>query len=623
MQAMYHASAFFLIPAALVAPALGAEWLTDFDAAKARAAQEGKAVLIDFTGSDWCGYCIKLRRDVFDKENFADYAKDKFILLEIDQPRKAKMDPAQLAANRKLAETYGVDGYPTVLVVDSEGTLMGGFCGYPGSADEVQDLLDEAYDNYKKLRDAGKDKKLEVLRSIYDELDEDLQECADSLRRAIVAADPEDKAGLRKAMAAKEERRGILDELHEAPTPQRCLEIIDAHLPGVSVGNRTGLLAMKELILLNTARSVEDVIKARDTIAAALETEKDPKIIAAIRKNIEERYKDPAETLRLIRDDEEEEEEEAEPEAAQPTPAAQQEAPEQKLSRETNFEAAAQRAEQEGKLLLVEFTGSDWCGACMQMHRSVLDKPEFAAGIRPGFIPVCLDYPRKTELAAELKKQNNELARRYAIQGFPTLLVLTPAGDLCGGFAGCRTRVQDVLDILGEAQHAARKLKEAATLPPKERLAILADLYRSLPEALRPSAAALRKEIATLDPQDTAGIAREEAVLAEKERINARMAGIRSPEDRLIVLDELLRTAHKENLAMLYDLQENSLLATATTTEQVARAEQAALLAAESLRSLNPDRAERAKQAALARYADKAATLRELNELRAKHRPDR
>lgn len=622
MQAMYHASAFFLIPAALVAPALGAEWLTDFDAAKARAAQEGKAVLIDFTGSDWCGYCIKLRRDVFDKENFADYAKDKFILLEIDQPRKAKMDPAQLAANRKLAETYGVDGYPTVLVVDSEGTLMGGFCGYPGSSDEVQDLLDEAYDNYKKLRDAGKDKKLEVLRSIYDELDEDLQECADSLRRAIVAADPEDQAGLRKSMAAKEERRGILDELHEAPTPQRCLEIIDAHLPGISAENRTGLLAMKELILLNTARSVDDVIKARDTIAAALETEKDPKIIAAIRKNIEERYKDPAETLRLIRDDEEEEEE-AEPEAPQPTPGAQQEAPEQKLSQETNFEAAAQRAEQEGKLLLVEFTGSDWCGACMQMHRSVLDKPEFAAGIRHGFIPVYLDYPRKTEQPAELKKQNSELARRFAIQGFPTLLVLTPAGELCGGFAGCRTRVQDVLDILGEAQHAARKLKEAATLPPKERLAILADLYRALPEALRPSAAALRKEIATLDPQDTAGIAREEAVLAEKERINARMAGIRSPEDRLIVLEELLRTAHKENLAMLYDLQENALLATATTTEHVARAEQAALLAAEELRILNPTRAERAKKEALARYADKAATLRELNELRAKHRPDR
>ncbi|MGN0821851.1 MAG: thioredoxin family protein [Akkermansia sp.] len=620
---MYHASAFFLIPAALVAPALGAEWLTDFDAAKARAAQEGKAVLIDFTGSDWCGYCIKLRRNVFDKDDFTVYAKDKFVLLEIDQPRKIKMDPEKLAANRKLAESYGVDGYPTVLVVDSEGTLMGGFCGYPGSADEVQDLLDEAYANYKKLRDAGRDKKLEVLRSIYDELDEDLQECADSLRRAIVAADPEDKAGLRKSMAAKEERRVILDELHEAPTPQRCLEIIDAHLPGISAENRTGLLAMKELILLNTARSVDDVIKARDTIAAALETEKDPKIIAAIRKNIEERYKDPAETLRLIRDEEEEEEEKAEPETPQPTPAAQQEAPEQKLSRETNFEAAAQRAEQEGKLLLVEFTGSDWCGACMQMHRSVLDKPEFAAGIRPGFIPVYLDYPRKTEQAAELKKQNSELARRFAIQGFPTLLVLTPSGELCGGFAGCRTRVQDVLDILGEAQHAARKLKEAATLPPKERLAILADLYRSLPEALRPSAAALRSEIAALDPQDTAGIAREESVLAEKERINARLAGIRSPEDRLIVLDELLRTAHKENLAMLYDLQENALLATATTTEHVARAEQAALLAAEALRILNPSRAERAKKEALARYADKAATLRELNELRAKHRPDR
>ncbi len=623
MQAMYHESAFFLIPAALIAPAIGAEWMTDFDAAKARAAKEGKAVLIDFTGSDWCGYCIKLRRDVFDKDDFTVYAKDKFVLLEIDQPHKIKMPPEKLAANRKLSETYGVDGYPTVLVVDSEGTLMGGFCGYPGSADEVQDLLDNAYDNFKKLKDAGKDKKLEVLRTIYDELDEDLQECADSLRRAIVAADPEDKAGLRKSMAAKEERRGILNELHEAPTPQRCLEIIDVHLPGISAENRTGLLAMKELILLNTARSVDDVIKARDTIATALETEKDPKVIAAIRKNIEERYKDPAGTLRLIRDDEEEEEEETELEASQPTPAAQQEAPEQKLSWETDFEAAAQRAEREGKLLLVEFTGSDWCGACMQMHRSVLDKPEFADEIRPGFIPVCLDYPRKTKQPAELRKQNSELARRFAIQGFPTLLVLTPSGELCGGFAGCRTRVQDVLDILDEARRSADKLKKSASLPPQERLAILVELYRALPEALRPTAAALRSEIAALDPQDTAGIAREESVLAEQERINTRMAGIRSPEERLLVLEELLRSAHKENLAMLYDLQENALLATATSTEHVARAEQAALLAAESLRILNPDRSERAKKEALARYADKAATLRELNELRAKHRPDR
>ena len=124
---MYNASAFFLIPAALIAPAIGAEWMTDFDAAKARAAKEDKAVLIDFTGSDWCGYCIKLRRDVFDKDDFTVYAKDKFVLLEIDQPRKIKMAPEKLATNRKLAESYGVDGYPTVLVVDSEGTLMGGF----------------------------------------------------------------------------------------------------------------------------------------------------------------------------------------------------------------------------------------------------------------------------------------------------------------------------------------------------------------------------------------------------------------------------------------------------------------------------------------------------------------
>ncbi len=62
----------------MVAPALGAEWMTDFEAAKARAAAENKAILVNFTGSDWCGYCMRMKRNVLDKQEFLDYTRDKF-----------------------------------------------------------------------------------------------------------------------------------------------------------------------------------------------------------------------------------------------------------------------------------------------------------------------------------------------------------------------------------------------------------------------------------------------------------------------------------------------------------------------------------------------------------------
>ena len=69
-----------MLLAALV-PALAAEWMTDLEAAKAKAAAENKAVLIDFTGSDWCGFCVRLRKDVLSKGEFKKFASKNLILL--------------------------------------------------------------------------------------------------------------------------------------------------------------------------------------------------------------------------------------------------------------------------------------------------------------------------------------------------------------------------------------------------------------------------------------------------------------------------------------------------------------------------------------------------------------
>jgi len=108
----------------VAAGAAHGEWLTDYDAALKASASKGKPVLIDFTGSDWCGWCIKLDREVFETREFRDYADSRLILLKLDFPRNKPQTAQEKAKNEALASKYGVEGFPTVLLVDSTGKVL-------------------------------------------------------------------------------------------------------------------------------------------------------------------------------------------------------------------------------------------------------------------------------------------------------------------------------------------------------------------------------------------------------------------------------------------------------------------------------------------------------------------
>lgn len=99
-------------------------WTTDFEAAKAQAKKEGKSLLVDFTGSDWCPPCKKLHNEVFSKSSFIKEASKDFILVELDFPRKTKISTELKAQNEKLAKKYKVRGFPTVLLMDSKGKVF-------------------------------------------------------------------------------------------------------------------------------------------------------------------------------------------------------------------------------------------------------------------------------------------------------------------------------------------------------------------------------------------------------------------------------------------------------------------------------------------------------------------
>lgn len=108
-------------------PALAADltWLTDLPKAKAQAKAEGRLVLMDFTGSDFCPPCIRLAKEVFPTKEFSDYAKQHLVLVEVDFPIKKKQSPELKAANEALQKEFKVDGYPTLIVLTPEGKKLG------------------------------------------------------------------------------------------------------------------------------------------------------------------------------------------------------------------------------------------------------------------------------------------------------------------------------------------------------------------------------------------------------------------------------------------------------------------------------------------------------------------
>ena len=113
-----------------VAQTSEASWGTDLPAALNRARSENRMVLLDFTGSDWCGWCIKFDKDVLSTGQFAGYAKSKLVLVRLDFPHHKEQDAALKQANEQLSKRFGVDGFPTFVLLNSAGKELWRQVGY-------------------------------------------------------------------------------------------------------------------------------------------------------------------------------------------------------------------------------------------------------------------------------------------------------------------------------------------------------------------------------------------------------------------------------------------------------------------------------------------------------------
>ncbi len=132
----------FLAPVARGADS--ASWMEDYAAAVTQAQKEHKVLLLDFTGSDWCPACMELAKTVFASPEFAAWANKNVVLVEVDFPNEKAQTAAVRKQNKALAEKFGIQAFPTILLLDASGKEIARTVGYDGSK----------ADDWTKARDA-------------------------------------------------------------------------------------------------------------------------------------------------------------------------------------------------------------------------------------------------------------------------------------------------------------------------------------------------------------------------------------------------------------------------------------------------------------------------------------
>jgi thioredoxin-related protein len=123
-------------------------WMGDIHEAASLSDKSHKLILINFSGSDWCVPCIRLRKEILESDVFEKYAADHLILVRADFPRQKKNQPGkeQIKLNEALADKYNPEGsFPLTLLVDANGTVLKKWDGFPNQSpqlfvDQIDDL---------------------------------------------------------------------------------------------------------------------------------------------------------------------------------------------------------------------------------------------------------------------------------------------------------------------------------------------------------------------------------------------------------------------------------------------------------------------------------------------------
>ncbi|MFT4843308.1 MAG: thioredoxin-related protein [Candidatus Azotimanducaceae bacterium] len=264
----FFASALTLLTLPLAAQEAPASvWFDDFDKAVASAKKQGKDLLVDFTGSDWCGWCIKLDAEVFAHAEFVDAMSKKYVLVALDYPRqKPAMDKVpNPVRNAEVSGEYGVGGYPTIMLLTSNGDVLGSASyeeGGPANyvahlekvASEGRSNLEFLASYERTLAKAKGGDRLKILRSVVDDLGQMSRESYGvrgmaRLAKQAFKLDSRNKKGLK----------------HDAIRAILSAGVADAEVVAVTVkADKKNKLGLRELVALDAMQKVaspEQILK--------------------------------------------------------------------------------------------------------------------------------------------------------------------------------------------------------------------------------------------------------------------------------------------------------------------------------------------------------------------------
>ena len=258
-------------------------WVVDFEKAKAQAAKEGKSILMEFTGSDWCPPCKSLHANVLSKDVFKTEMPKNFVLLKLDSPRdKSKQTPEEIEQYKVLSAKYGIQGVPTIFLADAKGRPYYQTVGYSGDpADQYVANLkeqlgilakrDAAFAKAEKASGAEKAKLLAEGLSLVD--DEMALKTYGDVVSEIIELDANNKAGLKAKFAGLKNSVGFKAELEATMRsnrgePKDILAAIDKLIEK----NKPGAAALQEALFHKGSIHFQtDKAKAKELLLEAKE----------------------------------------------------------------------------------------------------------------------------------------------------------------------------------------------------------------------------------------------------------------------------------------------------------------------------------------------------------------
>jgi len=362
---------------ALVCPPAGAEWLTSYEKALAAARRANRPILVDFEGSDWCGWCQALEREVWSQPAFKRWAAGKVILLKLHFPRRRALPAAQKKQNERLKMKYGITGFPTVLFLDLDGEVFGR-SGYLRGGAEA----------WTKNADALLAKR----------------PAPPTLKFAPVAAarDQAKKAGKALLVLATD---GSAPAEKAADALAKDAEFARfANLVSVPVRLRTGGpngSAAADIVWLATLRKRAGAEAA--PLQVLLVDGRDGKVLLAATDVTK-----PATLRERIR-------------ASLPKA-------DYAGTWLADLEEARALAARTNRAIVVLFTGSDWADPAQELEKTLLSKPLFTEYAAEHLVLVKADFLRKTPLPEDARRRIYSLAMRFGVRTVPTFIVLGPDG---------------------------------------------------------------------------------------------------------------------------------------------------------------------------------------------------